>query len=148
MNYIEQEYLNWKTYYSGSMSWVDYYYQFVANSIYRSSKQRDYKRNSEINRNSNPTLINKKSLKYKVEDIEENDIYINDDYFIIYDYPDTEKVYQQTINESTTNIYPYSYIEFTTDCVNAYVDFPDILYSEDRFIIDNNGNLIINYGTN
>lgn len=140
---IENEYIKWKTYYSATMTWDEFYYSFILDAINRTSKQRDYKRNNEINRSQSGTKLSEKKLKYKVEMPTVNDIYFNENHEIIYEISDGQKIYEQTKTESITHIFPFSYVEFQTDTVNAYVDFPDVIYSEDRFFIDNNGNLIL-----
>lgn len=141
MNDITQQYMIWFTLYREEYTWTQYYYNFVESEKAKSNVQRDYKRNGEINRNVSETKRSNKTMTYEIEDLDgvSEELYINystGNMIYTNENEETTEIVTDNFNETITHIWPLKYTEFSTDTVDLFVDIPNVIYSPDRFSLN------------
>lgn len=137
---IYDHYINWLSN-PQELSWIEYYNLIVTKKWIRQSKQRNYKRNNDIVYRTSKIQKNNSNYKFGIN-INESDYFYIDNQYLKYDYSNNE--YNK--KDGLVLISPFKFITMdVTNCMNLVVDIPNMILDKE-FEIDNNGNLILNYG--
>ena len=145
---------DWQLNYSTS-AWVDYYQDIWQYGINKKDRQRDYKRNGDINRNSDSvylgeTKVNVKYTTYPLSFLGYSLLSLTDGHII------NSSLYVQEINKYKNKneinyvIYPINFLLFFVNRnQHLIVETPNAIYKSYEYKITNDGHLIMkDYGTN
>lgn len=145
---------DWQLNHSAS-TWVDYYQNTWQYGINKKDRQRDYKRNGEINRSSDSvylgeTKVNVKYTTYPLSFLGYSLLSLTDGHII------NSSLYVQEINkykdknEINYVIYPINFLLFFVNRnQHLIVETPNAIYKSYEYEITNDGHLIMkDYGTN
>lgn len=145
---------DWQLNHSAS-TWVDYYQNIWQYGINKKDRQRDYKRNGDINRSSDSvylgeTKVNIKYTTYPLSFLGYSLLSLTDGHII------NSSLYVQEINkykdknEINYVIYPINFLLFFVNRnQRLIVETPNAIYKSYEYEITNDGHLIMkDYGTN
>lgn len=145
---------DWQLNYSAS-TWMDYYQNIWQYGINKKDRQRDYKRNGSINRNSDSVYLGetKVNIIYKnafSDSSGEQFLRIDDGHVI--SFAPFVQVVQKYKNKNEINyvIYPVPFLLFFVNRnQHLIVETPNAIYKSYEYEITDDGHLIMkDYGTN
>lgn len=136
-----REFIIWKNKKDSCKTWREHYFLHVAKKWHRENKQRNYKRNNDIIYKSTSTKRNGSQAIYEIITVKNSDLYLDDTTLML---KRDDGTYSPEI--TVDKVRPFDFMRMqVTDDMYLVAEIPNLILDTD-FKIDNNGNLIFNYG--
>ena len=145
---------DWQLNYSTS-TWVDYYQNIWQYGINKKDRQRDYKRNGDINRNPDSVYFGDTKITIKYNNVLFSSsggqlLFVIEGHVRSFDQPIQIRFQDISTGQIIYEIYPVVFLLFFVNRnQHLIVETPNAIYKSYEYEITNNGHLIMkDYGTN